>query len=63
MYTVTSFTYKTAGFEIPTLAYQYSLLSNGVVYTLTCRSDPGAEMADTFSILFSGFVLAPLPAQ
>ena len=55
-----TFNYKTAGFDIPTQAYQYSILSDGVVYTITCRAEIGSSVSDLFRLIASGFVLTSL---
>ena len=60
LYSVANFTYMTSGLEIPVKMYVYSLLSAGVVYTVTCRAELGEPVADLFQLVTSGFVLTPL---
>ena len=61
VYSEFTFTYKTASFDIPMQAYQHSILSDSVVYTITCRAEIGSSVTDLFRLIASGFVLTYLP--
>ena len=60
IYSEYTFTYRTAGFDIPTRAYLHSLLSDGVVYTVTCRAEISLPLTDLFRLIASGFILTSL---